>query len=539
IFYMETIERREYSFSYIPETPEDIRVVVGIDFGTTFSGYACANVRSCEVITNTNWPGVNNGSFKTNTVLQYDDNLEVIEWGARALVGETRQRRNKGNKLSMPVELFKLHLGNIPDNKKPRLPQGLSPEKAIADYLRMMEFTEDTKAIMRQCIYDANLIDNLGTQNLQFSTEPEAAAVHCIKVLKDHRLNVGDTYLVVDCGGGTVDLTVRKLLENNRLKETTERTGGFCGSTNVDRNFIEYLENIVGEFAISSLREKHYGQFQYVIQQFCERVKLQFTNNPSDFRTFEFDIKKYCDSLIQYLNSKTKNDLENDDWIIDINYKTVKSFFDPVVEQIIDLINEQLKKIDKCSIIFLVGGFSESKYLQAKIKERFSSYKVAVPPHPVAAIVRGAVEYGLDIDTIKTRVLKWTYGVEAYEKFKEGIDPQSRKNKDGYVLRFSLLAKRGTEVDVNQTFSKKLTPKRPNQKKAFVEFFYTSKYTPKYCNEPEIHKLGTVAIDLPDTHLGLNRPVLVTLCFGKMEMVATVKNETNGYTYSNTFKLEI
>lgn len=335
-----------------------------------------------------------------------------------------------------------------------------------------------------------------------------------------------------------MDLTVRKLLENNRLKEVTERTGDFCGSTYVDRNFIKYLESKVGKDAISSLQENHYGQFQYVIQQFCERVKIPFTNNPSEFRTFEFDIKRYCKSLIQYLNSNVKKELEDNEWAIDIEYKDVKSFFDPVIDQIISLMNDQLKKIDKCSIIFLVGGFSESKYLQARIKERFSSYKVAVPPHPVAAVVRGAVEYGLDMDTIKTRVLKWTYGVEAYEKFKEGIDPHSRKNKDGYVLRFSLLAKRGIEVDVNQTFSKKLTPKRPNQKKAFVEFFYTPKYTPKYCNESEIHKLGTIVIDLPDTHLGLNRPVLVTLCFGKMEMVATVKNETSGYTYSNTFKLE-
>ncbi|CAG8713492.1 5094_t:CDS:2, partial [Scutellospora calospora] len=135
---METIERRKYDFNFIPETPEDIRVVVGIDFGTTFSSYACASVRSCEVITNQKWPGVMNGSFKTNTVLQYDEDFKVIEWGARALVGETRQRRNRENKLPKPIELFKLHLGNVPDYQKPKLPQGLSPEKAITDYLRMM-----------------------------------------------------------------------------------------------------------------------------------------------------------------------------------------------------------------------------------------------------------------------------------------------------------------------------------------------------------------------------------------------------------------
>ncbi|CAG8749840.1 3221_t:CDS:2, partial [Racocetra persica] len=330
-------------------------------------GFACASVRSCEVITNQSWPGVN-AQYKTNTVLQYDEDFNVIEWGARALVGETRQRRNRVRKLPRPVELFKLHLGKVPENEKPELPRGLSPERAIADYLGKMA---------------------------------EAAAIHCMKVLKDHGLKTGATYLVVDCGGGTVDLTVRKLLSNNQLSETTERSGDFCGGTYVDRNFIEYLKRSVGEYAISSLKEKHYGQFYYVIQQFCERVKIPFTGNPADFRTFEFDLLKYCDSLIQYLNSETKNELEDEDWVIDINYETVKSFFDPVVDQIIDLIDDQLKKIHQCSIIFLVGGF-------------------------IAAITRGAVEYGLDTDAIKTRVLKWTYGIEVSKEFKEG-DPPSRK----------------------------------------------------------------------------------------------------------------
>ncbi|CAG8610085.1 22029_t:CDS:2, partial [Dentiscutata erythropus] len=53
------------------------------------------------------------------------------------------------------------------------------------------EFTEETKSIMRQCMYDAGLINKSSTQNLKFTTEPEAAAIHCIKVLKEHSLKTG------------------------------------------------------------------------------------------------------------------------------------------------------------------------------------------------------------------------------------------------------------------------------------------------------------------------------------------------------------
>ena len=44
--------------------------------------------------------------------------------------------------------------------------------------------------------------------------------------------------MIVDCGGGTVDLTTRKLLEDDQLGEVTERAGDFCGSTFIDKEFI-------------------------------------------------------------------------------------------------------------------------------------------------------------------------------------------------------------------------------------------------------------------------------------------------------------
>ena len=41
-------------------------------------------------------------------------------------------------------------------------------------------------------------------------------------------------FMVVDCGGGTIDLTTRKLLDKNQLGEITERAGGNCGSAFID-----------------------------------------------------------------------------------------------------------------------------------------------------------------------------------------------------------------------------------------------------------------------------------------------------------------
>jgi len=71
----------------------DIRVVVSIDFGTTFSGFAYSNKINPETITNDTWPE-QTGVFKTNTVLAYDDNLQLVAWGYPALAQEPPKKKN-------------------------------------------------------------------------------------------------------------------------------------------------------------------------------------------------------------------------------------------------------------------------------------------------------------------------------------------------------------------------------------------------------------------------------------------------------------
>lgn len=177
--------------------------------------------------------------------------------------------------------------------------------------------------------------------------------------------------MVVDCGGGTVDLTVRKLLSTDRIGETTERSGDFCGGTYVDDEFLKYLGNVVGKSAMNMLKEKNYGQINYMMQQFCSQVKIPFTGEKSDFETIEWDIDRKCPALKKYVTGSERDQLSEDDWVIDLNFRTVKSFFDPVINKILGLIEQQLEKCSNCSVMFLVGGFSESRYLQNRIKQKF------------------------------------------------------------------------------------------------------------------------------------------------------------------------
>src|SRR5207248_9068283 len=125
------------------------------------------------------------------------------------------------------------------------------------------------------------------------------------------------------------------------------------------------------------------------IQQFCRQLKFGFTGNRKDFDFFEFDIDEICPILKEYCKDDIKEKMEDDVWIININFEDLRSMFDPVIGKIIRLIRRQLiSNKDKCSALFLVGGFSESKYLQMRIKEEFEKLfpLIIVPKNPIAEI---------------------------------------------------------------------------------------------------------------------------------------------------------
>lgn len=62
-------------------------------------------------------------------------------WGIPALAQEPKKSKKKSrdeHDRIRPIELFKLHLADIPEYQKPELPYGLEYRKAIKDYLEQM-----------------------------------------------------------------------------------------------------------------------------------------------------------------------------------------------------------------------------------------------------------------------------------------------------------------------------------------------------------------------------------------------------------------
>ncbi|CAG8608189.1 5487_t:CDS:2 [Dentiscutata erythropus] len=451
-------------------SPKGIRVVCAIDFGTKYSRFAYTHVVNPKIIVNESWPE---------------------QTGFPALA-QRYNRRRKNN--SRPVELFKLHLMDVPEDRKPILPERLDYKKAIADYLS------------------------------------EAAAIYCIRSLNEYSMTK-----VGNIGGDTVDITIRKILPGNKLGEITEQIGDFCGGSFVDKEFINFLTLKVGKLAMNSVKDNNYDLLQYLAQEFCRVAKFPFTGEQKDFKTFELDLENLCPVLKNYVDDTTEKQLEELEWVIDIEFEDVKGMFDPVIGRIIRLIRGQLDACKNCTAIFLVGGFSESKYLRKRIKEEFGKRVpiISSPDKPITAIVRGALLYGLAV--VKSRVLRYTYGIRSLSDWQPG-DPVNRRTPDGKIFKFHNLIQRGKKVEINEQVSDILRVAHADQVDMCMDIYVTRAYEVKYCDEPGVELLGKLTINMPDKHLGLNRSVVYTLSFGETEIRATTKNKA-GKEYHTIFEL--
>lgn len=81
---------------------------------------------------------------------------------------------------------------------------------------------------------------------LHIISEPEAAAMYALDAMDPHNIKVGDTFVLCDAGGGTVDLisyTVSELRPVLHIVEATPGSGMLCGSSFLNRIFQSHLES--------------------------------------------------------------------------------------------------------------------------------------------------------------------------------------------------------------------------------------------------------------------------------------------------------
>ena len=216
----------------------------------------------------------------------------------------------------------------------------------------------------------------------------------------------------------------------------------------------------------------------------------------------------------------------------------MESFFAPVLDGLVETVEKQFALLGAttCDYVYLVGGFSKSSLLQKKIQEVFGKRvnKIITPPQPEAAVLKGAVAFGLNPEIVSSRKARLTYGLAVSEPFVEGVDDESKKfwveSRSRYNAnnRFLIYIRAGQSIDVDETVVDYIHPLRPNSKSMSLDIHSTRRTEVRYVDEEGVFQEGTISVKMPDTTGGVNRKVKVTMYFGKAEIKVEAVDVTSG-----------
>ncbi|KAF9435691.1 Heat shock 70 kDa protein 12A [Entomortierella beljakovae] len=401
-------------------------------------------------------------------------------------------------------------------------------------------WSDKAKDVMRQAAVRAELISEYDHPGrLLLVSEPEAAALYCEKKCEQFNLGDGDRYMICDAGGGTVDLIVYEIeqaSQGRRLSEVTKGHGASCGSMFIDLN--------LGNLLIEKFTKHARGEFPRnivtsLVETFAYQLKPHFDGEEDQYLTIPRD--KFFDDL------ENPGEIGIDGGYMCLNASELKWFvFEPVVEQVLDLIEQQLSSAKECSAIFMVGGFGSSSYLLSRVTEVFRNRVklISSPYKPEIAVVCGAVYAGLNPKTVTARITRRCYGANVNLPFESGIDNVDHKWEriDGLWCknRFSTFVRKGQKVEVDECVIRSYWfTKLKDQFSYSVVIHAIDGEPPRYVTDPGVSSLAEILIPYPfkeSDPFGHKIEHQVMMYFGLSEIKVDVFIQ--GSKYSTTLKFD-
>jgi len=414
---------------------------------------------------------------------------------------------------------------------------------------------------MRKAAFDAGMISDQNSDKLGLCLEPEAACMACedqrmseesaqsansLQILKN-----GDKFMVLDCGGGTVDITVHRVegIDPLRLSEVCQPSGGPWGSTFVDEGFEQFLQKLVGPESWE--RFKPSSEWVDVMEAW-EKTKHQFdpsekSDVPANSERITMtplalflgvDTLKAC---VDRYNLAYGSSLEyNKRGYLMISVLQMQTFFTKVISKIVAHVKDLIIE-NPVSYVYLVGGFAESKMLQMRVKVDLQAANpglhVIVPTRPQLMVVKGAVIFGMQKgNAIMSRVSRSTYGYGSLTRYDASNPDHTRRGKkkhDGKayvnVKHFYSFVEHGSKIQVLDTHTRGgRCPASVNQKHITFKLFSALPRDPdgpplKFVDEPGVTYIGKVSV--PCLHGETSE---IAISFGNTEIKAKATNEKTG-----------
>lgn len=334
--------------------------------------------------------------------------------------------------------------------------------------------------------------------------------------------------MLVDMGGGTIDIAIHQINQNDTLDELIPPGGGPWGSDNINTRIKQLIVSLVGAEAFERFKDEQREDYLRLTQS-IESTKRRLKSKdaticlPQSLRDLHKSVNRedLTKSVSQTPFALSLQVIQDK---LRINNEFIrKRCFGDILDNIVQKIKDITTKMPVEAII-CVGGFSESEILKDKIKKEFSDrFEVIFPPDPVSAIMKGAVIYGRDVREIAYRVCRFTYGLDWNEDFNEQTHDKAKKEyaDGGYVCAdiFRKLVSKGDHVPYDG-ISKTVEASTKSMYQTSIEFpFYRSEINddPMYVDVPGCVHIGSLEVQLD----GISSPhVDLTVVFTGTELKA-------------------
>ncbi|VUC31051.1 unnamed protein product [Clonostachys rosea] len=436
------------------------KLIVGIDYGTTYSGlsFALSNASDFKDIRPwTKYPGASSHhaemAVKAPTRVAFAcENADLAEdaWGYQVepdmkayaltkllLDKETLQSEYDDPELATSIsrgDEFMIPTGESALTVATRFLKGMYDmfEKTAIEMLGEDGFndmpidywltvpatwSEKAKLLTKCAALDAGFASK-EMDRIMLIPEPEAAAHAALKSGLHTLANfveTGNNVMVCDCGGGTVDITSYEIQRTHptlRLREVAVGAAGKCGGTFVDRNFFKLMVERFGE-AFTSLGVDQIGPASAFMDQFELKKKDFSMKNPSrrpHRLVLPMPSLRLTPEIQKYYEKRSSSVL--------LRSEDFKILFDPVIDKIEQLVHDQASEVEQregssISTMILVGGFGSSPYLNERLESWCQQRNIRLKTPWTggwSAIVCGAVLRGLEGSIVKEKKCRRHYG---------------------------------------------------------------------------------------------------------------------------------
>jgi molecular chaperone DnaK (HSP70) len=356
----------------------------------------------------------------TNFKLQLDEGKSARDLRSKSA------RDLKALKPAKVVDIISEYLGQLLKHTKTRLAEfhGLRDDSSVEFVLCVPTSWSDRACrTMQVALTTAIKTSQLVTlkqdviKDLFIVSESEAAATYALEDRKSlSKMTTGDSFLLLDCGGGTVDAVTYKLTRDDpvRMEEVVDPEGVSCGSSFLNENYRKLLQDRLkhAEFVPDALPLEI--NIANAVQVF-ERAKRSINI---------VDREAHIDAaLIHGLRAAEDRELGFRRNNLSIGWNEMYEVFKYCLRGVSDLMLQQLKaaKAKGVSVerVILTGGFGDSPSLRNHLKKILRKERnlldlpidLETSYYIQSAVSRGAVLRALRKDFGPQRYTRSSYGI--------------------------------------------------------------------------------------------------------------------------------